>query len=283
MDPIKKIDLSEILKEKSPFFYRIIPKFFVAKLKQIVREKDINIILKKLNGKEKLKFISGSLKELGVTSQNSGFKDLPLSERVIIVANHPLGGLDGLAMIHELGKYRKDIKFLVNDILTSLTPFKEYFIPINKHGLNSRENILRLEKLFESNNCIVIFPAGLVSRKQKNKIKDLEWRKTFISKAKKYKTTIYPVFIDGENSSRFYRVANWRKFWKINLNLEMFLLPGEMFLQKGNSINFIMGKPISSKELNNSKSDLEWAQLVKEYVYKIKNNSNFKFKDFIKK
>ena len=187
MKPIKKIDLSEILKEKSPFFYRIIPKFFIAKLKQIVREKDINIILKKLNGKEKLEFINGSLNELGVTSQNSGFKDLPVSERVIIVANHPLGGLDGVAMIHELGKYRKDIKFLVNDILTSLTPFKEYFIPINKHGLNSRENILRLEKLFESNNCIVIFPAGLVSRKQKNKIKDLEWRKTFISKAKNIK------------------------------------------------------------------------------------------------
>ena len=63
----------------------------------------------------------------------------------------------------------------------------------------------------------------------------------------------------------------------------MFLLPGEMFLQKGNSINFIMGKPISPKELNDSKSDLEWAQLVKEYVYQVKNNSNFKFKDFIKK
>ena len=109
-----------------------------------------------------------------------------------------MGGLDGVAMIHELGKYRKDVKFLVNDILTSITPFKEYFIPINKHGLNSRENILRLEKLFESNNCIVIFPAGLVSRKQKNQIKDLEWRKTFISKAKKYKTTIYPVFVDGK-------------------------------------------------------------------------------------
>ena len=90
MKPIKKIDLSEILKEKSPFFYRIIPKFFIAKLKQIVREKDINIILKKLNGKEKLEFINGSLKELGVTSQNSGFKDLPDSFLKVICSSTSL-------------------------------------------------------------------------------------------------------------------------------------------------------------------------------------------------
>ena len=281
MNPLKKIDLSKILKEKSPFFYRIIPEFLINKLKAIVRERDINKILEKLDGKEKLEFVKCSLKELGVKSQNSGFSKLPTKERIIIVANHPLGGLDGIAMINELGKYRKDVKFLVNDILTSITPFKEYFIPINKHGLNSRENILRLEKLFKSNNCIVIFPAGLVSRKQKNQVQDLEWRKTFISRAKKHETTIYPVFIEGENSSRFYKVANWRKFWKIKLNLEMFLLPNEMFLQKGNSINFIMGKPIKPKDFNNSKSDIEWAQLIKDYVYQIKNNSNFEFKDFI--
>ena len=150
MNPLKKIDLSKILKEKSPFFYRIIPEFLINKLKAIVRERDINKILEKLDGKEKLEFVKYSLKELGVKSQNIGFLKLPTKERIIIVANHPLGGLDGIAMINELGKYRKDVKFLVNDILTSLTPFKEYFIPINKHGLNSRENILRLEKLFKS-------------------------------------------------------------------------------------------------------------------------------------
>ena len=232
--------------------------------------------------KKNLDFVRGGIKELGVASISNGFENLPTNKRAIVVANHPLGGLDGVAMINELGKYRKDIKFLVNDILTELKPFKEYFIPINKHGLNSRENILRLEKLFQSNQCIVLFPAGLVSRKNNEKIEDLEWRKTFISKAKKYNTSIFPVFVEGFNSKKFYKVAYWRQKLRIKINLEMFLLPNEMFLQKGKTIKFTMGQPIDPKLFSNSKTDLEWAQLIKKFVYQIKNNANFDFKDYIK-
>ena len=277
-----KIDLSEIIKQKSPTLFRIIPGFILNKIKRIVREKDLNIILKKLEKKQDFEFIKGGLDALSVRSENIGCNNLPKNGNVIVVSNHPLGGLDGVAMIRELGKKRKDIKFLVNDILTSIKPLNEYFIPVNKHGLNSRENVRRLEKLFESENCIVIFPSGLVSRKEKNIIKDLEWKKTFIGKARKYKTPIYPVYIDGKNSRKFYRIANWRKKLRIKINLEMFLLPNEMFLQKGNSIKFIMGKPIDIKLLNDRKSDQEWAQLIKEFVYQIKNNVNFDFKDYIK-
>lgn len=282
METEKKIDISKVIALKSPLFHKLIPNFLLKKLKSIVREKEINFILQKLNGKKKLDFVRGGVKELGVTSNNYGFENLPTKKRVIVVANHPLGGLDGVAMINEIGKYREDIKFLVNDILTHLEPFKEYFIPINKHGLNSRENILRLDKLFQSNQCIVIFPAGLVSRKKNKKIEDLEWRKTFISKAKKYNTTIFPVFVEGFNSKRFYKIAYWRQKLRIKLNLEMFLLPNEMFLQKGKTIKFTMGHPIDPKLLTNSKTNLEWAQLIKKFVYQIKNNANFDFKDYIK-
>ena len=282
METEKRIDISKVIALKSPFLYKLIPNFLLKKLKSIVREKEINFILQKLSGKKNLDFVRGGIKELGVTSVSNGFENLPTNKRVIVVANHPLGGLDGVAMINELGKYRKDIKFLVNDILTQLKPFKEYFIPINKHGLNSRENILRLEELFQSNQCIVLFPAGLVSRKNNEKIEDLEWRKTFISKAKKYNTIIYPVYVEGFNSKKFYKVAYWRQKLRIKINLEMFLLPNEMFLQKGKTIKFTMGQPIDPKLFSNSKTDLEWAQLIKKFVYQIKNNANFDFKDYIK-
>ena len=282
METEKRIDISKVIALKSPFLYKLIPNFLLKKLKSIVREKEINFILQKLSCKKNLDFVRGGIKELGVTSVSNGFENLPTNKRVIVVANHPLGGLDGVAMINELGKYRKDIKFLVNDILTQLKPFKEYFIPVNKHGLNSRENILRLEKLFQSNQCIVLFPAGLVSRKNNEKIEDLEWRKTFISKAKKYNTIIYPVFVEGFNSKKFYKVAYWRQKLRIKINLEMFLLPNEMFLQKGKTIKFTMGQPIDPKLFSNSKTDLEWAQLIKKFVYQIKNNANFDFKDYIK-
>ena len=282
METEKRIDISKVIALKSPFLYKLIPNFLLKKLKSIIREKEINFILQKLSDKKNLDFVRGGIKELGVSSISNGFENLPTNKRAIVVANHPLGGLDGVAMINELGKYRKDIKFLVNDILTELKPFKEYFIPINKHGLNSRENILRLEKLFQSNQCIVLFPAGLVSRKNNEKIEDLEWRKTFISKAKKYNTSIFPVFVEGFNSKKFYKVAYWRQKLRIKINLEMFLLPNEMFLQKGKTIKFTMGQPVNPKLFSNSKTDLEWAQLIKKFVYQIKNNANFDFKDYIK-
>ena len=154
----KKINISDVIAEKSPKLFKIIPGFLMEKFKSFIHQKEINLILDKLENKEKLEFIKGGLDELGVSSKNLGFNKLPKKSGVIIVANHPLGGLDGLALINEIGKHRTDIKFLVNDVLSQIRPFKPYFIPINKHGSNSRENIVRLEKLFQSNQCVVIFP-----------------------------------------------------------------------------------------------------------------------------
>tara|TARA_B110000285_G_scaffold232695_1_gene304440 strand:+ start:1088 stop:1939 length:852 start_codon:yes stop_codon:yes gene_type:complete len=283
MDVQKNVNIANVIETKSPRFYNLMPNFLLNKFKSLLHESDLNKILKNLLGKEKLDFIRGGLKELQVKSSNYGLEKIPRKKGIIIVANHPLGGLDGLALINEIGKYREDIQFLVNDILSEIEPFKPYFIPINKHGLNSRENILRLEELFESDKCIVIFPSGLVSRKKNGIIKDLEWRKTFITKAKKHNKPIYPVYISGENSKRFYHIAKWRSLIGIKINLEMFFLVDEMFKQKGNTIEVTMGKPIDPKILDDKKSDLEWAQTIKNYIYKIQNNINFEFIESIKK
>ena len=278
----KKVDIGKVIEEKSPRFFKLMPKFLLRKIKSLLHESDINNILKNLYGKEQLDFISGGLKELQVMSSNYGLEKIPRKKGIVIVANHPLGGLDGLALINEIGKYRKDIKFLVNDILSKIEPFKPYFIPINKHGLNSRENILRLEELFASDKCIVIFPSGLVSRKKSGIVQDLEWRKTFVTKAKKYNKPIYPVYISGQNSNRFYKIAKWRSLLGIKINLEMFFLVDEMFKQKGNTIEITMGKLIEPKFLDNKKNDSEWAQVIKNYVYNIKNNINLEFIESIK-
>ena len=283
MDVQKNVDIEKVIEKKSPRFFKLIPRFLLEKFKSLLHESDLNNILKNLTGKEKLDFISGGLKELQVMSSNYGLEEIPRKKGIIIVANHPLGGLDGLALINEIGKYRKDIKFLVNDILSEIEPFKPYFIPINKHGLNSRENIIRLEELFESDNCIVIFPSGLVSRKKSGIIKDLEWRKTFVTKAKKHNKPIYPVYISGQNSNRFYRIAKWRSLIGLKINIEMFFLVDEMFKQKGNIIEITMGKIIDPKILDNKKNDSEWAQAIKNYVYKLQNNINSEFIESIKK
>ena len=270
-------NVAEVLKEKSPRIYQFTPSILLKKLTELVHEEEINEILKKLEGTKGLDFINKGLQLINVSSISYGFENIPKSKGIVIVANHPLGGLDGVTLIKEIGKIRTDIKFLVNDILTQFEPFNNLFIPINKHGINPRENLLRIDELYQSDQCIVIFPAGLVSRKQKKKIIDLEWKKSFITKVKKYNKPIYPVYISGENSKRFYKTANFRKRLGLKLNIEMLLLVDEMFKKRGSTIHLTMGNPINPTCFKKTKSNQEWAQAVKNHVYNLENNPNFEF------
>ena len=272
-----KIDVDKVLKEKSPKVYQFTPTIFLKKLRSIIHQEEINEILNKLEGKKGLEFIEKALDLIKVSSTTNGFENLPKNGGVVIVANHPLGGLDGVTLMNEIGKIRRDIKFIVNDILNQFEPFNSLFIPVNKHGSNTRDSIMRIDELYQSDQCIVIFPAGLVSRKQKEKIEDLEWKKSFIAKVKKFYKPIYPVHISGQNSKRFYRTANIRKKMGIKINLEMLLLADEMFKQQGTTIHLTMGKPILPNVFNKTKSDHEWAQTIKEHIYELENNPNFEF------
>lgn len=272
-----KIDVDKVLKEKSPRVYQFTPTIFLKKLRSIIHQEEFNEILNKLEGKKGLEFIEQGLDLINVSSNTIGFEKLPKNGGVVIVANHPLGGLDGVTLMKEIGKIRRDIKFIVNDILNQFEPFNSLFMPVNKHGSNTRDSLMRLDELYQSDQCIVIFPAGLVSRKQKEKVEDLEWKKSFIAKVKKYNKPIFPVHISGQNSKRFYRTANIRKKMGIKLNIEMLLLADEMFRQRGSTILLTMGKPIMPNSFNKTKSDYEWAQTVKKHIYELENNPNFEY------
>ena len=276
MNQVQQINIDNVLKEKSPGLYKVLPRFIINWLKKILHEKDINQILKELEDKHEIEFINNGLKKLGVKSEGIGTNNIPTKNGVILVANHPLGGLDGVAMIQQISNVRNDINFLVNDILTHINKLKPYFIPINKHGKNSRKNLLKIDELYKSDSCIVLFPAGLVSRRQKNKkIEDLEWKKSFVTKARKHNKTIIPVHVNGLNSSKFYNLSYWRKKLRIKLNIEMLFLADEMFKQQGATITFTFGKPINPEKLHNRFTDLEWAQKIKNHVYELENNPNF--------
>ena len=144
-----KIDVDKVLKEKSPKVYQFTPTIFLKKLRSIIHQDEINEILNKLEGKRGLEFIEKGLDLIKVSSTTNGFENLPKNGGVVIVANHPLGGLDGVTLMKEIGKIRRDIKFIVNDILNQFEPFNSLFIPVNKHGSNSRESIRRQSPLFE--------------------------------------------------------------------------------------------------------------------------------------
>ena len=153
--------------------------------------------------------------------------------------------------------------------MMNLHPMRDMFVPVNKVGVQSKGHAEIMQQLYESDNHLVTYPAGMCSRKIKGKIIDLEWKKNFISKAVQYQRDVVPIYFEGRNSNFFYNLAKVRKFLGIKFNVEMMYLPDEMFKQKGNKVTIRIGKPISWQTFDKSKTQVEWAQWVKDIVYKM--------------
>ena len=260
-----QIDVKQTIASKNKKLAKWLPRFIIRWIEKLIHQDEINNFLEKHQHDHPLDFAKYGLEEFAQASISvKNEEKIPKTGRYIVVSNHPLGGIDGLALISLIGKYRSDIKFPVNDLLMEIKPMHGIFIPINKHGRNNMDAVTELHQAFASNDLILYFPAGICSRKINGKIQDLEWKKTIIQKAKEYQRDIIPVFFDGENSARFYRIANWRKRLGIKVNLEMILLPGEMLKQKGNKFTATFGEPISYKTFDNSKTPQEWAAWLRE-------------------
>ncbi len=265
----KFIDISKVINDKNPGLAKWMPGFVLSYIKRIVHEDEVNEIMRKHAHLKGLAFVDALIEEFGVETALTGEENIPLDRPVIFASNHPLGGLDGIVLMHLVGKYRKDIKFLVNDILLNIPNFEGLFVPVNKHGGHGKKGAEVIESTYASDDSILVFPAGLVSRKQEFGIMDLEWKKSFINKAKKYKKDVVPVYIEGRNSSFFYNLAKLRKKLGIQANIEMFYLADEMFGQRNKKVTVHIGKPISYEYFDASKSDKYWADEVKKKVYAI--------------
>ena len=264
-----KIDVEKVLRSKNPTLAKAIPPFVVNYLKKIVHQDDLNRFLTESGHLRDAQLIDAGLRFFEITYKVSGVENIPASGRHIFVSNHPLGGLDGLVFISELSKHFPVIKFPVNDILTNIENLSGIFLPINKHGMQDRAAARSIEDSYSSDDEILYFPAGLCSRKKGGVIKDLQWHKSFISKAIQHKRDVIPAFFSGRNSNFFYNLARFRKIIGIKLNIEMLYLADEMFKQKGKEIMLVFGKPIPWRSFNSSRSAEEWASDVKKKVYEI--------------
>jgi 1-acyl-sn-glycerol-3-phosphate acyltransferase len=267
----KFIDVDKILEDKSPRLAKWLPKFLVRYLKRILHQNEINQILEDNRDKNDYEFCVEILKNFNIKVESQGLENIPKSGGAIFVCNHPLGGMDALAIIQEVNKVRSDIKFVVNDILLNLKNLSGLFVGVNKHGTNTKQSIIELNNLFGSDQAVFVFPAGLVSRKKNNNIEDLEWKKTFVTRAKKFKRNVIPVYIDGELSKFFYRLSNIRKKIGVKANIEMLYLVNETFKQKNKKYIIKYGAPISFKEFNDSKTDKVWAEYTKNLIYNLKD------------
>lgn len=274
------IDLDKVIREKSPGLNKFLPGFIKSYLKRVIHQDELNRYIKNYGHLVGIEFIDVSLKEMGIKFDLNGLENIPATRRCIVASNHPLGGLDGVALMLVISKIRSDIVFPVNDILMNVKNLAPLFIPINKHGSNT-ENIKIINDTFGSEKLVCYFPFGLVSRKKKGKIMDLNWKTTFITKAKRFKRDVIPTHISGRNSNWFYNLSNFRKKVGIKANLEMLYLVDEMMKHKGRTIKFTFGEPIPYTTFDKRYKNDEWAEFMRQYSYKLGQGYNKTFEEFI--
>lgn len=272
----KFIEVREVIHKKSPGFAKWIPKPLISYLRRVIHEDEINYIMAKYKDCHGLDFVDALLNELNVNVVLEGEENIPLHDSVIFASNHPLGGLDGVAFMQAIGRYRKDVKFIVNDILLNVTNLQPLFVGVNtvKGQRQKKGNMSAVEEAYASDLALLVFPAGLVSRKVKGSVQDLEWKKSFISKAKKYQKDVVPVYIDGKNSNFFYNLANIRAKLGLKANIEMLYLPDEMFSQRGQTVRIVIGERIPYTAFDASKNERQWATEIRNKVYKLAEKRN---------
>ena len=270
---VLRIDVDKILQSKMGDKAKRVPRFLVSWLKRRLHQDEVNAFLEKEGDIQGVPWVEDVVEYLGMKLVIEGEENLPAVDdpkRYTFVSNHPLGGLDGVALGAILGRrYEGQIKYLVNDLLMNLPGLAPLCIPINKTGKQSRQFPLMVEAGFKSENHIIMFPAGLCSRKQKGVIRDLPWNKTFITKSVETQRDIVSIHFGGRNSEKFYRIANICKFFRLKFNVAMIYLVDEMFGNRDKTFVVKIGKPIPWQTFDKSRTPLQWAQYVQDEVYKL--------------
>ena len=267
----KTIDIDNILKEKMGKKARWVPRPLVWWLKHIIHEDQINWQLWHARNLQGTPWLKDCLDFLKVKIEVKGAENLPSKDdtrRYTFVSNHPLGGIDGVAIGSVIGEqYDDNFRYLVNDLLMNLPGLAPVCIPINKTGKNGRDFPAMVEAGFKGDTHILMFPAGLCSRKRNGVIRDLEWKKTFITKSVETQRDVVPIYFEGHNSNFFYRLSNICDRYVKKINIAMLFLVDEMFKNTGQTFTITIGNPIPWQTFSHEKTPMEWAKIVKEKVY----------------
>ena len=269
-----QIDIDEILRSKAGPKAKRIPRFIVAWLKRRLHQDQVNDFLRIIGDKEGVPWLKGCLAFLDTKLEVKGLENLPSDadgRRFTFVSNHPLGGQDGVALGYVLGThYDGRIKYLVNDLLMFLPGLAPLCIPINKTGKQSRQFPAMVEAGFSGDDHILMFPAGLCSRRRHGVIRDLPWNKTFITKSVQHQRDVVPIYFSGRNSNKFYTIANICKMLGLKFNLAMLYLVDELFKNQHKTFEVHIGRPIPWQTFDRSRTATQWAAYVQDIVYQLK-------------
>ena len=272
-DMKETIDIDKILVSKMGNKAKFVPRPFISWLKRIIHQDEVNKYLwesRHLSGTE---WLEECVRYLDMTIELAGEENLPKKDDgrlYTFVSNHPLGGEDGVALGAIIGRhYDGKFRYLVNDLLMNLPGLAPVCIPINKTGNQSRNFPAMVEAGFKSDNHMLMFPAGICSRKRGEEIRDIAWKKTFITKSVEYQRDVVPIHFGGQNSPFFYKLANFSDKYVKKVNLAMLFLVDEMYKNVHKTFRIAIGKPIPWQTFDKSKTATQWAQYVQDIVYEL--------------
>ncbi|WP_261841515.1 lysophospholipid acyltransferase family protein [Aliamphritea ceti] len=264
------INVEQIISEKYPSFMtkpaplRRPTLYF---LRRLFHESEVNSFLEKHRHCEGFEFIDRVLDyfNFSYSLSNTDRLNIPSSGRVVIIANHPLGALDGLALIKLVGEVRRDVKIIANDMLANFAPLAPVLLPVdNISKATHKQDIANINAALRNEEAVIVFPAGEVSRAGLTGIKDSKWNSGFMRFARQTNSPVLPVYIGGKNSPLFYSLS------MLNRGMSSALLPHEMFNKQSAVLPIKVGEPVAYSQIdglpvNNS----EKVKLIKRHLYRI--------------
>ncbi len=265
----KHVDIEKSISERNAGLLKKLPAFVIKIMTRIVHQDDINQLIDKYPNDIGADFLEKVIKEFNIKLDIEGLENLPENKKCFFAANHPFGIADGLVMTYIVSQKYGALKAIANDAFMFIPQLRPFVAAVNVFDGSSKEYIHQLEETYKEDIPITHFPAGIVSRRLNGKVQDLQWQKSFISKAISSKRDIVPLHFHGTNSNLFYLIHSVRTFFGIKANIELMLLPREMFRKRNTTIRVTIGKPISYKTFDKSFTHLEWAQKVREKVYSL--------------
>ena len=265
------VDIQKEIEKKFPNMNKkdtFLKKSLFKVAKKIVHEDSINQFLSQNSHQKGLSFVDAVLDyfDFDYTVSSNDLQNIPPFGKVVIIANHPLGGLDALCLLKLVSQVRKDVKIVANDFLAGFEALNSVMILIDnyKHK-QSKENIKKIYEALKNEEAIIIFPAGEVSRATAKGIKDPSWNKGFLNFASNSNSPILPVFLDAKNSKTFYTIS------LLNKTFSTLLLSNEMFNKKSKRINIKIGQIIPNENILPKGIDKKFLlNLYKKHLYSLK-------------
>lgn len=263
------LSVEKTLDEQMPWLaqHPLLRRPVVNLLGRLADEDGFNRTLDELDGLEGFDFVERALEQQRVTYRVTSreLEHIPVEGPLLVVANHPMGMVDALSLLHMIGSVRPDVRFLGNNVLSMIPQLAKLLLPVDVFGKGAASRLRGIYRAMDQGQALVLFPAGEVSRMGPAGVRDGRWSDGFARIAMRSGASVLPVHLAARNSAAFYGMSMLAK------SLATAMLPREAVSRKKRRIDCSVGQLISADELaqRSDSSPRKAAKLMRRHVYRL--------------